>query len=216
VGPLTATQLGVRSGTAVVAVGIAYALVLAAGMAKHGLSEPIADPILAIMELLTIASAAPLLSLFVALHAVAEPSQKLQATLALCCAAMFALATSAVHVVELTAGRALGSHGLVWPSTTYAVELLAWDVLLGVALVLASGALPAAARTTRLRTWLRVTGGLCLVGIAGPLVGNMRLQLAGVFGYAVLLPVVVWMLRGWFRDLGEQQRAGLSPGPRIT
>lgn len=205
---MTATQLGARSGRAVALVGVAYAIVLAVGMARHGLSEPIADPILAIMELLTIASALPLLALFVALHACVEPARRLWATLALCCAAGYAFATIGVHVVELTFGRTTGRQGLVWPSATYAIELLAWDLLLGLALMLAAGALPADRTSQRLRPWLRVTGALCLVGLIGPLVGNMRLQLVGVFGYAVLLPLVAWMLRGWFRAEGREQRVG--------
>ena len=178
--------------------------VLAVGMARYGLSEPIADPILAIMELLTVASALPLLSLFVALHACAEPAERLWATLALCFAAMFAFATIGVHLVELTSGRASGSHGFVWPSATYAIELFAWDLLLGLALVLAARAVPADQTSQRLRHWLRVTGALCLTGLVGPFVGNMRLQLVGVFGYAVLLPIVAWMLTGWFRAEGRR------------
>ncbi|MFN0098942.1 MAG: hypothetical protein ACKVS7_09735 [Gemmatimonadaceae bacterium] len=201
---MTATQLGARSGVAVVVVGIAYAIVLAAGMARHGLSEPIADPILAIMEVLTIASALPLLALFIALHASAEPARQLWGTLSACFAAMFAFATTGVHLVELTSGRATGSHGLVWPSATYAVELFAWDFLLGLALVLAARALPATERARRLRLCLRATGGLCLAGLIGPLVGDMRMQLVGVFGYAVLLPIVAWLLTGWFRALDQR------------
>ncbi len=186
-----------------VVVGIAYAIVLALGMAVHGLSEPIADPILAIMEMLTIGSALPILALFVALHAAIEPGRKVWATLALCLVAMFAFATMGVHLVELTAGRAMGRMGLVWPSVTYAVELFAWDVLLGLALVLAAAALPVTSRERQLRWWLRLTGGLCLAGITGPLVGDMRLQLVGVAGYALFLPVVAWKLAGWFRARGH-------------
>lgn len=204
---MTAAQLGARSGAAVATVGIVYAVVLAVGMARHGLSEPIADPVLATMELLTIASALPLLALFVALHASAEPAGRLWSTLALCFAAMFAFATIGVHVVELTVGRAAGRHGLVWPSATYAIELFAWDLLLGLALVLAACALPADQASRRLRFWLRVTGALCLAGLVGPFAGDMRLQFVGVLGYAVLLPIVAWMLTGWFRAA-----AGRIPG----
>ncbi len=201
---MTASQLGIRSGIAVVAIGIAYAGVLAVGMARYGLSEPIADPILAIMEVLTIASALPILSLFVALHAVGEPTGRLWATISLCLAAMFVFATTGVHVVELTAGRAVGSSGLVWPSTTYAVELFAWDFLLGLALVAGAAALSADRTAPRERLAMRVTGWLCVAGLVGPVVGNMRLQLIGVFGYAVLLPIVAWMLTRWFRDRDAQ------------
>jgi hypothetical protein len=196
---VTIARLGARSGFAVVVVGLAYAIVLAVGMARHGLSEPIADPILAVMEVLTILSAIPLLALFVALHAASASDRRPWATLALAFAAMFCFATTGVHLVELTAGRALGRSGLVWPSVPYAVELFAWDFLLGVALLLAAEAVRHTPREGRLRGWLRATGWLCLLGLLGPLVGNMRIQLIGVVGYAVLLPIVAWMLAQWFR-----------------
>jgi hypothetical protein len=203
---MTTAQLGARSGFAIVYVGVAYAVVLAIGMARHGLSEPIGDPILAIMEVLTILSALPLLALFVALHAASAPERKLWATLALVLAAMFCCATMGVHVVELTAGRALARPGLVWPSLPYAVELFAWDFLLGVALLLAAQALPTTASATRVRAWLRAAGALCLIGLVGPLVGNMRIQLIGVAGYAVAVPVVAWMLATWFQSAANGSR----------
>lgn len=207
---MTATRLGVRSAATTVIIGLAYVAVLAAGFARHGLDEPITDPILAIMELLTFASALPLLAVFVAIHALAEPGRRLAATLTLCFGAMFSFATMAVHLVELTAGRQLGGRGLVWPSTTYAVELLAWDFLLGAALVLAADAIGADEGTRGLRRWMRVTGALCIAGLIGPAVGDMRLQLIGVFGYAVLLPVVAWQLARWFRAEDARSRSGAA------
>ena len=41
-------------------------------------------------------------------------------------------------------------------------------------------------------------GSLCVIGIVGPVVGNMRLQLIGVFGYAVLLPILAVLLMPFF------------------
>lgn len=192
-------RMGARAATAVVIVGVAYAIVLAVGMRRHGLSEPIADPVLAVMELLTIASAVPILLLFVAVRADAPPAGRAHATRALVCAALFAVTTVGVHLFELAVGRRVGSRGLVWPSASYAVELVAWDLLLGLALVWAAAALATEARAARARRWLALTGTLCLVGLAGPAIGDMRVQLIGVLGYAVLLPVSAWSLATWFR-----------------
>ncbi|MCC6432047.1 MAG: hypothetical protein IT354_14145 [Gemmatimonadaceae bacterium] len=199
---------GARAGRAVVVVGVAYAVVLAAGMVQYGLSVPIGDPILALMEVLTITSALPVLVQFGAFHVGTAPPGRGRSSLALGFAALFALTTIGVHVFELTIGRATGRHGLVWPSVTYAFELLAWDVLLGLALVFAAMALPNDDGSRRVRQWLLATGVCCLLGIIGPLVDNMRLQLIGVFGYAVLLPIAAWVWAGWFRAIGQarQQR----------
>jgi len=179
---MTPIRLGSLSGAMVVGVGVAYVLVLGLGFARHGLSEPIGDPILAIMEVLTLASALPLVSLILAILLVAPQDRRPHGILALCFIVMFATATCAVHLVELTAGRQLGTHGLVWPSTPYAVELLAWDLFLGIALLFGAAALDPEQSSPVLRRGVQVTGLLCVAGLIGPVLGNMRLQLVGVFG----------------------------------
>lgn len=197
---MVAARLGAWSGAAVGWVGIAYVIVLALGLASYGLSEPIVDPILAVMELLTLASAVPLVMLVAAVHQVARGERRIWGVLALCLVAMFAATTSVVHVTELTAGRQLGTHGLVWPSVPYAAELVAWDLFLGAALLCTAAALDPGRTSSFLRRATRGTGLLCLAGLAGPAVGNMRIQLIGVFGYAVGLPIVAFALSRWFRS----------------
>lgn len=107
--------------------------------------------------------------------------------------------TSAVHFVALTATRQLGSALLVWPSSPYAIELLAWDGFLGLSLVFAAFTFQAGGRERHVRRGLLVCGLLCLLGIVGPVVGNMRLQLVGVFAYGALLPGVCLLLSDLFR-----------------
>ena len=65
-------------------------------------------------------------------------------------------------------------------------------------------------RERRLRHGLLVCGVLCLFGGVGPAVGNMRLQLVGVFAYGGILPVVSLLLSRLFRDDVRLQHA-LSP-----
>jgi hypothetical protein len=192
-----------------VVVGVAYALTLGLGFARHGFAEPIADPILAVMELLTIASAVPLFLVFFCVHALAPQDARGAARLALGFGAAFAITTTAVHLEELSYGRLTGQHGMVWPSVPYAIELVAWDVLLGVALLGAATAMRWDGGARRVQAWLQITGLLCLLGIAGPLTGDMRVQRVGVLGYAVLLPVTCWMLRGRFRARVTESRAAL-------
>ncbi len=196
---MTASRLGSLSGAAVVAVGIAYAVVLAVGILRHGFSEPIADPVLAVMELLTIAAVLPLVLLVAAILLVATSERRIWGIVSLSFAVMFTAATCGVHFVELTAGRQLGSRGLEWPSIIYAVELAAWDLFLGVSLLFAAAALDPAQAPAPVRRLFQVTGALCLLGLIGPAVGNMRLQLIGVFGYAVMLPVAAFVAARWFQ-----------------
>lgn len=46
--------------------------------------------------------------------------------------------------------------------------------------------------------WL--SGALCLIGVLGPAIGDMRLQRIGVLGYAGLLPLVCLALAKLFRE----------------
>jgi hypothetical protein len=203
---MSARRLGLWSAAAVFGIGVAYALVLGAGIAIHGLREPITDPVLAVMELLTILSSLPIVTLMAAVHERAAPGGRVYGVTALAFATAFAGATSAVHFTELTAVRQLGGGGIAWPSRAYAVELLAWDVFLGLALVFAALAFEDFGNDRAARRGLLVCGALCLAGTVGPVVGNMRLQLAGVLGYAVVLPVVAFRLARLFAG----ERAGTS------
>jgi uncharacterized membrane protein YhaH (DUF805 family) len=211
---MRANRLGFWSSAATLAIGVAYAVVLAAGFVRHGLREPITDPILAIMELLTLLSAPPVVVLMAAVCDRAGPDGKVYGLAALAFATLFAGTTSVVHFVELTATRQSGGGGIVWPSATYAAELLAWDVFLGLSLVFAAPSF-AGEREASVRRGLFGCGVLCLLGVLGPAVGNMRLQLVGVLGYAVVLPLVALLLMRLFeRERRSNEQAGCH-APRV-
>ena len=201
---MSANRLGFWSATTLVGIGLGYILALATGFARHGFQEPIADPVLAIMEVLTLLSAPAIVILMAAIHDRAALGRKIYGVAALAFGTLCAGTTSAVHFIELTAARQLDGGGIVWPSRLYAAELLAWDVFLGLALVFAARVFDGAGPERRVRRALSICGALCLVGTIGPAVGNMRLQLVGVVGYAGVLPVVPFLLARlfWRRDTG--------------
>lgn len=191
---MSANRLGRWSSAALVAIGVAYAFALAAGFARHGLREPISDPILAIMEVLTLLSGPSIVILMAAICDRAAPERKVYGLIALAFATLCAGTTCVVHFVELTAARQSGSGGIAWPSRVYAAELLAWDFFLGFALVFAAPVFDAGGAERGVRRGLLGCGVLCLAGLVGPAVGNMRLQMPGILGYAVVLPVVAFLL----------------------
>src|SRR6185503_16270040 len=117
---VSANRLGFWSSAAIVAIGVAYAFALAAGFVRHGLREPISDPVLAIMEVLTLLSGPPIVILMAAVCDRAAPDRKVYGLTALAFATLCAGTTCAVHFVELTAARRLGSAGIAWPSRVYA------------------------------------------------------------------------------------------------
>jgi hypothetical protein len=197
--------LGRWSAFTVFLVGVAYAVALAAGFATRGLSAPIADPLLAIMEILTLIAAPLLLVMMAAIHGRASDDRKTVGAVAFAFMILTTGMTSAVHFVGLTATRQLGSASLVWPSPAYALELLAWDVFLGLSLIFAALTFADSGREHRVRRGLLVCGMLCLFGVVGPVVGNMQLQLVAVFAYGAVLPVVCLLVSRLFRDTTAQE-----------
>jgi hypothetical protein len=191
--------VGRWSSFAVFLIGVAYAAALVIGFTTRGLSAPIVDPLLAIMEMLTLIAALLMLVMMAAIHGRASDDRKTVSVVAFAFMILTTGTTSAVHFVALTATRQLGSASLVWPSPTYAMELLAWDVFLGLSLIFAAFTFENSGREYRVRRGLLVCGMLCLFGIVGPVVGNMRLQLVGVFAYGGVLPVVCLLLSRLFR-----------------
>jgi hypothetical protein len=191
--------MGRWSAFALFLIGIAYGIALLVGFATRGLSAPIVDPLLAVMELLTLIAAPCMLVMVAAVHGRTRENSRTMGSIAFAFMVLAAGTTSVVHFIELTAMRQLGTAGLVWPSPAYALELLAWDVFLGLSLVFAAFAFENAGRERKLRRGLLACGTLCFIGIIGPVVGNMRLQLVGVFGYGVAFPIVCLLLSEWFR-----------------
>ena len=121
------------------------------------------------------------------------------ALLALCFAVMMAVLTSAVHFIALSSGRQTGLTTLEWPSTLYAVELLAWDVFLGLSLLCAAPVFAGSGLLRAVRWSLVVTGTLCLLGAAGPLMGDMAVQRIGMVGYGIGLPIASALIAMTFR-----------------
>jgi hypothetical protein len=112
--------------------------------------------------------------------------------------------------VELTAVRQSATARLTWPSTAYALELLAWDLFLGLSLLFAAPVFRAGKLEGAVRVGFYAAGTLCLVGILGPASGDMRLQFIAVAGYAGVLPAVCLLLALLFRVHGHSQRCILS------
>jgi hypothetical protein len=199
-------RLGMWSALAYFLLGAAYAAVVATGMAANGLAKPMVDPILAIMELLTLLGAPLLVIIMAAVHASATPNKKAYSGAALAFMTLVVGLTCAVHFVGLTALRQVGAAGIRWPSTLYALELLAWDVFLGISLVCAAPVFQGNGLRHAIRTCLLVTGSLCLLGTLGPATGQMGLQFIAVAGYGVVLPLTALLVAIDFRGAHRSDR----------
>jgi hypothetical protein len=201
-----ARRLGIASSFGILVVGILYVAVITLWLIIEATPrEPIGDPYLAVMEVLTMASALALLGLIIATWCFADAARRLPALTALAIGSVAVGLTMAVHFVQLTAIRQLWRAGrlvdyrLVWPSALFAIEYFVWDILVGLTMVSAGFALAGGPAAVHARRALLIGGGLCLVGAAGPLSGRMLLQNVAVLGYAIVLPTVGFLTARMFR-----------------
>lgn len=206
------------SSIALLIVGILYVAVITLWLIIESTPrEPIEDPYLAVMEVLTIASALALVGLVAAIWCFAGAAHRLPALATFAIGTLAASLTMAVHFVQLTAIRQLWRTGrlvdyrLVWPSPLFALEYFVWDVLVGFTLLGMSFAIAGGPGAEPARRALLIGGVLCLAGVAGPLSGRMFLQNVAVFGYAVVFPIAGALTARMFR---AALPAAPAPQPR--
>jgi hypothetical protein len=105
--------------------------------------------------------------------------------------------TMTVHVVELVVARRVEPGAVSgfarlfdfeWPSMLYAVDVVAWDLLLGLSLLFGA-AVFTGHRYRAVRWGLLLSAVLCLVGLVGPATGVMAWRGLGILGYVVVFPV---------------------------
>lgn len=192
-------RIGFLASAGLALVGIAYAAVVGLGISQAGLRDPIVDPVLAVMEIITMIAALLIVVLMSSIYVYATEDRKTFAVIALSFGVLMAGLTSSVHFVALTAGRQIGFTALEWPSALYAVELLAWDIFLGLSLMFAAPVFGGSGLHSVARRVLATTGALCILGAIGPITGDMALQRIGILGYGVGLPVACLILALVFR-----------------
>ena len=192
-------RIGYLSSLGLSLVGVAYAVVVAFGISEAGFDDPIVDPTLAIMEAFTLLSAPLIVAVSASILGVAGRERKVFGIIAVVFAGVMAGLTSAVHFVALTAGRQTDFAVLKWPSTLYAVELLAWDVFLGLSLLSSACVFVGSGIRAVARWSLFTSGALSLLGAIGPIVGDMTLQRIGILGYGIGLPIASFVLSRFFR-----------------
>lgn len=180
--------------------GLAYIPVMILGfIAGGGLSAPIKDPHLAIMELLILVSGPVLVIMFAAIHAYAGRSDRVLSLTAFVLVGALAGITVSVHFVLLTVGRQVNPAEMPgfsyllswrWPSVFFALDIVAWDLFFGLALLAAAPVFGG----DRVGRWVRAgmiaAGTLCLFGLVGAVLGNMTVRDIGIAGYGVVFPVV--------------------------
>jgi hypothetical protein len=194
---------------------LAYVPAMLAGFAVNGgFDKPVADPYLAIMELLIMLLAVPLVMVFACVHAYAAPDRKSLSLGALALVTLTSGITVCVHLVLLTVGRQADAHTMpgydllfswTWPSVVFALDIASWDFCLGFALLLAASVFRGPGRSALVRRGLQLSGALCLFGLVGAATGNMGVRDIGIVGYAVVLPAVLLVMARLFATAPVQE-----------
>ena len=201
------------------AIGVCYAVIMIIGFAAMGTtSKPLGDPYLAIMEVLILIMAPILVLLAAVIHACAPEGARTYSITAFGWMLLLAGFTVTVHLVLLTVARRIDPnaiHGYQylftwhWPSMLYGVDIVAWDIFFGLALLFAAPVFHASGHVA-VRNGMLIAGALSVVGIIGPALNHIALRQIGIIGYAIIWPIVCLPLSKAFR---ERPTAGTVASP---
>jgi hypothetical protein len=188
--------LGFWSARTILVIELVYVAVFVAGFASIGnTSDPLPDPYLAIGEILILVMAPIMVCSMLAIHQRAPKQAKPFTQVALGWMLAAAACTTVVHIVLLTVARHIDPatfpgyariFGWQWPSTFYAIDIVAWDVFFGLALLFAVPAFAHRGDALLVRRGFTLSGSLCLIGLVGPFANVIALRTIGIVGYTVV------------------------------
>jgi hypothetical protein len=212
--------IGRWSARALCVLTVVYSADFVVGFAALGnVRDPLPDPYFAIGEALILVMAPVMVALMLAIHACAPLRAKPFTQVALGWMLAAAAFTTTVHLVELSVARHVDPASFPgyrfvfdfqWPSLLYAVDIVAWDVFFGLALLCA---VPAFRRRsdTLVRLGLIAGGSLCLLGLVGPLTDAIAWRAIGIFGYTLVFAATcIPLARAFGSDADDE---GASPRP---
>jgi hypothetical protein len=198
-GSRTDRWIGMWSARVLFAIGVSYAVTMVVGFAAMGTtSKPLDDPYLAIMEVLILIMAPILVLLTVVVHACAPEGTRTYSMTALGWMLLLAGFTVTVHLVQLTVVRRIDPNAIQgfqylfnwhWPSMLYGVDIVAWDIFFGLALLFAAPVFHASGHLA-VRNGMLIAGAMSVAGILGPAVNHIALRQIGIVGYAIVWPIV--------------------------
>jgi hypothetical protein len=155
------------------------------------------------MELLILLIAPCMVVSMVVVHYYASPERKAYSLAALAFMILLAGVTSCVHFVIITVSHQKEISGLAWapllfafkwPSVTYTLDILAWDIFFPLAMLFAAPVFRTGRLETTVRILMIVSGVLSLAGLIGVPLADMNYRNIGIIGYAVVAPGVFLLL----------------------
>jgi hypothetical protein len=196
--------LGRIAGWAVFLLNVAYIVPLTLGfLSLKSPLDPIGEPYITTMELLILLMAPFYVVSMVVIHYYAPPERRIYSLTALAFMVLLAGLTSCVHFVIITVGHQIEATGLAWvplfisfkwPSATYALDILAWDVFFPLSILFAAPVFGGGRLEAGVRIVMIVGGVLALAGLIGVPLANMNYRNIGIVGYALVAPVAFLLL----------------------
>lgn len=184
---------------------VAYLFTLILGfLSLKSPADPIGDPYFTILELLIVVIAPLMVLVMVSVHYRSSPGTRMFSLLAVVFMVIMATITCSVHFVILTVSRSIVADGFpwasqffsfVWPSVTYALDILAWDLFFALSMLCASPVFRKGRLENATRALMIISGILSLAGFIGVALSDMNLRNIGIIGYAVV-PIGVFLLLG--------------------
>jgi hypothetical protein len=213
-------MLGFWSARTIFLIEVVYVAVFVVGFASiRNTSDPLPDPYLAIAEILILVMAPIMVCLMLAIHQCAPKQAKPFTQVALGWMLAAAAFTTVVHFVQLTVARHIDSatfpgyariFGWQWPSTFYALDIVAWDVFFGLALLFAVPAFAHRGDAMLVRRGFILSGSLCLIGLVGPFANVLALRTIGIVGYTVVFGLTCLPLSRTFNAGTGQANPGAA------
>lgn len=205
-------NIGKWSAWANVILFLCYDAVVISGGAFQGQFR---EPFLTIAEALSIVGPIIVIVLMSAIHNCAPINSKIFSLTAFGWSLLLAGFTTAVHFVNLTLLKQLEPAqriefarflGWEWPSMLYSIELAAWHMFFGMSLLFAALSFRGSGREKIVRIGFLVTGSLCIVGLIGPLIGNLTWRMMGAFAYGFIFPFVCVYVALVFQNAPESKK----------
>jgi hypothetical protein len=222
----TARRLGIVSATGTVFLSVLYAIPLTAGLLSLPSADaPIGDPWFPMMETLIILTMPFMLGLMVAVHAWASAETKVFGLIAVIFMGLLTGVTSSVHFVILTVTHRPEFAeqtwlqpilSFRWLSVVYALDILAWDVFFGLAVLFAAPVFRGSRLARSIRRLMVTSGALALGGLSGVLLDESQLRSIGIVGYAVVFPVAAVLLAVLFFRAASAEAVPAVAGPMVA
>lgn len=185
-----ARRLAISSSLTTTGASLLYGPILLIGLsARSSPLDPVGDPWLAALETLILVIAPAMAAVVWCIQASSDEASKPRGAIAFAFMVLAAAITVGVHLTLLSGPRAAAEAAFRWPSLLYSLEVVAWDVLFAISVLIAAPLVAGGRLARSIRILLVISGLLALGGLVGIPTGNMGLRNIGIFGYAAVFPV---------------------------